>query len=58
MAEKVPAAQARLFKRIFVCKRCGTKIRTDMLRVIEGKTRCRRCRSRALRPKRKKKLVK
>lgn len=58
MAEKIPAAQARLMKRVFVCKRCNAKIKTDMLRVIEGKIRCRRCKSRALRPKSKGKKIK
>lgn len=51
---KIPAAQARLFKNIFVCKICKSKIRTDPLRVIGGKVRCRKCKSNALRPIRKK----
>lgn len=51
---KIPAAQARLFKNIFVCKECKSKIRTDPLRVISGKVRCRKCKSNRLRPIRKK----
>ena len=51
---KIAAAQARLFKNIFVCKECKRKIRTDPLRVINGKVRCRKCHSNRLRPIRKK----
>lgn len=51
---KLPAAQARLFKNIFVCKECKSKIRTEPIRVISGKVRCRKCGSNALRPIRKK----
>jgi len=47
---RIPAAHARLFRRVFVCKRCGTKIRADIKKVIEGKVKCRKCKSRALRP--------
>ena len=51
---KIPAAQARLFKNIFVCQNCKAKIRTEPIRVINGKVRCRKCKSDALRPVRKK----
>ncbi|MDP1729427.1 MAG: hypothetical protein Q8L27_04450 [archaeon] len=51
---KLPAAQARIFKNIFVCKDCKSKIRTQQIRVLNGKVRCRKCRSSALRPIRKK----
>jgi ribosomal protein L40E len=51
---KIAAAQARLFKNIFVCKNCSSKIRTDSLRVMTGKVSCRKCKSKALRPIRKK----
>ena len=51
---KLPAAQARLFKNIFVCKDCKSKIRAEPIRVISGKVRCRKCKSNALRPIRKK----
>ena len=51
---KIAAAQARLFKNIFVCKDCSSKIRSDSLRVITGKTKCRKCNSKRLRPIRKK----
>lgn len=51
---KIPAAQARLFKNIFVCKNCKAKIRAEPIRVISGKVKCRKCNSKALRPKRRK----
>ena len=54
MATKIPAAQSRLFKNVFVCKNCSTKIRADSLKIIEGKVRCRKCKKRAFRPIRKK----
>lgn len=54
MATKVPAAQARLFKNIFVCKKCSTKIRADARKILEGKVKCRKCKSKKFRPIRKK----
>ena len=53
---KFPEAQARTLDNIFVCKVCKHKIRTTNLRVIKGEVRCRNtsCRSKALRPIRKK----
>ncbi len=52
MAKKVfqPAIQ-RLFHRVFVCRVCKTKMRADPAKVREGKVKCRKCGSRALRPK-------
>lgn len=51
---KFPEANARLFKNIFVCKRCKSKIRAPNIKVIEGRVKCRKCDYNALRPKRKK----
>jgi len=51
---KIPEADARLFRNIFVCKKCKTKIRASSMKVTQGKIRCRKCSSRALRPIRKK----
>jgi len=48
----IPEATQRLFFRVFVCRVCKTKIRADPAKVKEGKVKCRRCGSRALRPKR------
>jgi len=47
---KIPEAHDRVFKNIFVCKKCKTKIRTTNMRVINGKVKCRKCDSKALRP--------
>jgi len=54
MATKLAAAQARLFKNIFVCKNCKAKIRADPRKIIEGKIRCRKCLKKNFRPIRKK----
>lgn len=51
---KFPEAEARLFKNIFVCKRCKAKIRAPTLKVLAGKIKCRNCNSRVLRPIKKK----
>ncbi|MBW2978420.1 50S ribosomal protein L40e [Candidatus Woesearchaeota archaeon] len=51
---KIPEAEARLFRNIFVCRKCKTKIRASSMKVTQGKIRCRKCGSRALRPVRKK----
>lgn len=55
MATKLPAAQKRMFKNIFVCRRCSSKIRTDPIRVVQKQVACRRCKGRAFRPVRSKK---
>lgn len=54
MATKLPATQARLFKNVFVCKNCKSKIRADPRKILEGKARCRKCLKKAFRPVRKK----
>jgi len=54
MATKLPAAQARLFKNVFVCKNCKSKIRADPRKITEGKVRCRKCKKNAFRPIRRK----
>ncbi|MBS3164344.1 50S ribosomal protein L40e [Candidatus Woesearchaeota archaeon] len=51
---KFPQAEARFFHNIFVCKKCGSKIRANNMKVIAGKVHCRKCQSVALRPKRRK----
>lgn len=51
---KIPEAEARLQKRIFVCKNCKSKIKADALKVIAEKISCRRCGRKALRPLKKK----
>ncbi len=51
--QKFPEAEARLFNRVLICRKCTSKIRADMLKVREGKVRCRKCNSTKLRPKHK-----
>ena len=47
---KIPEAQERLFKNVFVCKNCKSKIRADIQKVLKGKVKCRKCGKRAFRP--------
>jgi ribosomal protein L40E len=42
-------AERRLFHRVFVCMKCGAKIRSDLIKVRQGKTKCRKCKSKRLR---------
>ncbi|HKZ45289.1 MAG TPA: 50S ribosomal protein L40e [archaeon] len=46
-----PEAAQRLFFRVFVCRVCKSKIRADSSKIREGKVKCRKCGSHALRPK-------
>ncbi|MEK6904485.1 MAG: 50S ribosomal protein L40e [Nanoarchaeota archaeon] len=46
---KFPEASARLFKNIFVCRRCKTKMRTTSQRIIHKEILCRRCGGKAFR---------
>lgn len=56
MVKKIfPEATQRIFHRVFVCRVCKSKIRADLAKVRAGKVKCRKCGSRALRPKRIKK---
>ncbi|MBD3155678.1 MAG: 50S ribosomal protein L40e [Candidatus Aenigmarchaeota archaeon] len=58
MVKKIaPEATKRLFDRVFVCKKCKSKIRTDYSRVREKKIKCRKCGSKSLRPKKKERKV-
>lgn len=47
---KFPEAKARMFKNMFVCKNCKTKVRAQQMKVLQGKISCRKCNSKALRP--------
>ncbi|MAG38907.1 50S ribosomal protein L40e [Candidatus Woesearchaeota archaeon] len=51
---KFPEAEARLFKNVFVCKKCKSKIRAPSLKVYAEKINCRKCGSKALRSIKKK----
>ena len=54
MASKMPAVvMRRKFDRVYVCRKCKAKIRTDVQKVLTGKARCKKCHSRYLRPKKK-----
>jgi len=48
-----PEAMGRIFQRVYVCRVCKSKIRADPAKVKQGKVKCRKCGSRALRPKHK-----
>jgi len=51
---KIPEASNRLFKNVFVCKKCQSKIRAKPLKILEKKVKCRKCGRKSLRPLRKK----
>ncbi len=51
---KFPEAQLRLYKNVFVCRKCKTKMRSMPSKVRDKKISCKNCSSRALRPVRKK----
>ncbi len=54
MATKIPAAQNRLLKNIFICKVCNQKQRIEPIKLLSGKISCRNCKSKFFRPIRKK----
>lgn len=47
---KFPEAIARLYRNVYVCKKCKTKIRSQPRKVLLKKVKCRKCGSKALRP--------
>lgn len=51
---KFPEAEARLFRGIFICRKCKSRIRTSNMKVLQGKISCRKCGSDELRTIRKK----
>jgi len=51
---KIKEATERLYKNVFVCKSCSSKIRAEPRKIIEGKVKCRKCKKKAFRPLRKK----
>ena len=51
---KFPEAEARLFKNVFICRKCKSKVTTSNLKIIAGKVTCKKCGSHAFRPLRKK----
>jgi len=51
---KFPEAEARLFRGIFICRKCKSRIRTSNMKVLQGKISCRKCGSDELRAIKKK----
>ena len=51
---KIKEASDRLFKNIFVCKKCQSKIRAEPQKILKGKVKCRKCKKNAFRPLKKK----
>ena len=51
---KIMEAQNRMFKNVFVCKRCSSKIKANSTKILEGKVKCRKCRGNSFRPLRRK----
>ncbi len=51
---KFHEAEIRLFRNVFVCRKCKTKIRAPNIKIIQGKVKCRRCGGRAFKAVRKK----
>jgi len=47
---KIQEATNRLFKNIFVCKKCQSKIRAEPQKILKGKVKCRKCKKSAFRP--------
>lgn len=50
---KFKEASARMFRNVYICKKCKTKIRTTPQKVMFGLAKCRRCGHKALRSVRK-----
>lgn len=51
---KFPEAENRLIRKMFVCRKCKSKIRASPMKIHQSKISCRKCGSKALRPVRKK----
>jgi ribosomal protein L40E len=47
--QRFAEAEKRLFQRVFICMKCGSKNRTDLPKVRAGKVKCRTCKSKKLR---------
>jgi DNA-directed RNA polymerase subunit RPC12/RpoP len=51
---KFEEALTRLFRNVFVCRKCSRKIRAPSMKVSQGLIKCRNCGSKILRPRRRK----
>lgn len=49
-----PEAEARLYGSVYVCRKCESKIKVPINKILGGKGVCRKCSSKNLRPVRKK----
>ncbi len=47
---KIPEAQNRMFRNVFVCKNCHAKIKSEPLKILAGKVKCRKCKKKSFRP--------
>tara|TARA_Y100000310_G_scaffold302635_1_gene340144 strand:+ start:6226 stop:6390 length:165 start_codon:yes stop_codon:yes gene_type:complete len=47
---KFPEATSRMHKNIFVCKKCKSKIRAPIQKIMLKKISCRRCKAKHFRP--------
>ena len=54
---KFPEATQRLFKNVFICRRCKTKVRSLPQKIIKKELSCKRCGCKVFRPLRKIKAV-
>ncbi len=55
--QKFPEVENRLYNRVFICMKCGARMRTDLIKVRAGKVKCRKCRRKQLRPIKKERKV-
>jgi DNA replicative helicase MCM subunit Mcm2 (Cdc46/Mcm family) len=51
---KILEAQNRMFKNVFVCKKCQSKIRADPQKILKEKVKCRKCKKKSFRALKKK----
>ena len=51
---RFPEAEVRMFRNVFVCRRCKSKLKSPNMKIIQGLVKCRKCGSRILRPVRRK----
>lgn len=50
MSKKYPEASARLFYRVFVCRKCKTKMKANGRDINANKKSCKNCQGRHFRP--------
>ncbi len=55
MATKIAEAEARLFHRKWICRKCKTVMKADISKIRSGKLICRKCQGKDFKPKKKEK---